>query len=239
MKRSIINKLSQLSEELKGYVGALNYRYMNLCVKAEEASMLPIQVPIVDQLKNIEDVGFVGKKDGDDYSIYIVPKIQDDLLDIAKATKVAHPEFIQEIVKETVDPGDGSGNQEVSYLKLTMPEVNDDRRDVLNQSVDTFYKMCKADMEKAKMEADVQFAALSADISPLEVDNMKQAVDEVNDMWINKREGIHDDKLKEIEDAYNQWLTHQQTSAQKKQEDDAAHNQNVGSSMKMSSEDEE
>ena len=239
MKRSIINKLSQLSEELKGYVGALNYRYMNLCVKAEEAYMLPIQVPIDDQLKNIEDVGFVGKKDGDDYSIYIVPKIQDDLLDIAKATKVAHPEFIQEIVKETVDPGDGSGNQEVSYLKLTMPEVNDDRRDVLNQSVDTFYKMCKADMEKAKMEADVQFAALSADISPLEVDNMKQAVDEVNDMWINKREGIHDDKLKEIEDAYNQWLTHQQTSAQKKQEDDAAHNQNVGSSMKMSSEDEE
>jgi hypothetical protein len=68
---------------------------------------------------------------------------------------------------------------------------------------------------------------------------MKQAVDEVNDMWINKREGIHDDKLKEIEDAYNQWLTHQQTSAQKKQEDDAAHNQNVGSSMKMSFEDEE
>ena len=55
MKRSIINKLSQLSEELKGYVGALNYRYMNLCVKAEEASMLPIQVPIEDQLKNIED----------------------------------------------------------------------------------------------------------------------------------------------------------------------------------------
>lgn len=238
MKRSIINKLSQLSEELKGYVGALNFRYMNLCVKAEEASMLPIQVPIEDELKNIEDVGFVGKKDGDDYSIYIVPKIQDDLRDIAKAVKVAHPEFIQEIVKETVDPGDGS-SQEVSYLKLTMPEVNDDRRDVLNQSVDTFYKMCKAQMEKAKTEADVQFAALSADMSPLEVDNMKQAVDEVSDMWVKKREEIHDEKLKEIEDAYNQWLTHQQTSAQQQQEDDAAHNQNVGSSMKMTSEDEE
>lgn len=238
MKRSIINKLSQLSEELKGYVGALNFRYMNLCVKAEEASMLPIQVPIEDELKNIEDVGFVGKKDGDDYSIYIVPKIQDDLRDIAKAAKVAHPEFIQETVKETVDPGDGS-SQEVSYLKLTMPEVNDDRRDVLNQSVDTFYKMCKAQMEKAKTEADVQFAALSADMSPLEVDNMKQAVDEVNDMWVKKREEIHDEKLKEIEDAYNQWLTRQQTSAQQQQEDDAAHNQNVGSSMKMTSEDEE
>ena len=239
MKRSIINKLSQLSEELKGYVGALNYRYMNLCVKAEEASMLPIQVPIEDELKNIEDVGFVGKKDGDDYSIYIVPKIQDDLRDIAKSVKVAHPEFIQEIVKETVDPGDGSGNQEVSYLKLTMPEVNDDRHDVLTQAVDTFYKMCKAQMEKAKAEADVQFAALSADISPLEVDNMKQAVDEVNDMWINKREQLHDEKLKEIEDAYNQWLTHQQTTARQQQEEAAAHDQNVGTSMKMTSENDE
>ena len=218
MKRSIINKLSQLSEELKGYVGALNYRYMNLCVKAEEASMLPIQVPIEDELKNIEDVGFVGKKDGDDFSIYIVPKIQDDLRDIAKSVKVAHPEFIQE---------------------LTMPEVNDDRHDVLTQAVDTFYKMCKAQMEKAKAEADVQFAALSADISPLEVDNMKQAVDEVNDMWINKREQLHDEKLKEIEDAYNQWLTHQQTTARQQQEEAAAHDQNVGTSMKMTSENDE
>ena len=36
MKRAIINQLGQLSEQLKAYVGALNYRYLNLCVKAEE-----------------------------------------------------------------------------------------------------------------------------------------------------------------------------------------------------------
>jgi hypothetical protein len=97
MKRAIINQLSLLSEQLKGYVGALNYRYMNLCVKAEEASMLPIEIPIEDELKKMEDVAFVGKKTGDDYSLYIVPKIQDDMRDIAKTVMLYHPEFIQEI----------------------------------------------------------------------------------------------------------------------------------------------
>ena len=64
MKRAIINQLGQLSEQLKAYVGALNYRYLNLCVKAEEVSLLPIQVPIEDEFKNLEDVAYAGKRTG-------------------------------------------------------------------------------------------------------------------------------------------------------------------------------
>ena len=96
MKRAIINQLGQLSEQLKAYVGALNYRYLNLCVKAEEVSLLPIQVPIEDEFKNLEDVAYAGKRTGDDYSLYIVPKIQDDMRDIQQAVMKFHPEFIQE-----------------------------------------------------------------------------------------------------------------------------------------------
>ena len=66
MKRAIVNQLSMLSAQMKGYVSALNYRYMNLCVKAEEASLLPIEVPIEDELKNLEDVAYDGKREGDD-----------------------------------------------------------------------------------------------------------------------------------------------------------------------------
>ena len=239
MKRAIINQFGQLSEQLKGYVAALNYRYLNLCVKAEEASLLPIQVPIEDELKNLEDVAYAGKKEGDDYSLYVVPKFQDDLRDIAKAVFQFHKEFIQEIQKETVDPGDGSGEQEVQLLRLKMPEVNDDRYDVLKQGVDLFYDMCKKDMEKARMEADAQFAALGIDEKPEDMDNLKKAVDENNEMWTKKRDQLHDEKLKEIEDAHNDWLTKQQASAQKKQEEDAAHNNEVSSSMRMTPENEE
>ena len=237
MKRAIINQLILLSEQLKGYVGALNYRYMNLCVKAEEASMLPIEIPIEDELKKMEDVAFVGKKTGDDYSLYIVPKIQDDMRDIAKTVMLYHPEFIQEIEKETVDPGDGS-QQEVQLLRLKMPEVNDDRYDLLKQSADTFYKKCKTEMEKVRMEADAQFVALGIDEKPEDMDNLKKAVEEVTDMWTKKRDQLHDEKLKEIEDAHNQWLADQQASAQKKQEDEAAKNQNAGSSMRLTPEEE-
>ena len=238
MKRAIINQLGQLSEQLKGYVGALNYRYLNLCVKAEEASLLPIQVPIEDELKNLEDVAYAGKRNGDDYSIYVIPKIQDDMRDIADAVRSYHPEFIQEIQKETVDPQDGSGEQEVQLLRLKMPEVNDDRYDVLKQGANTFYDMCKADMEKARMEADMQFAALGIDEKPEDMDKVKKGVDETCDMWTKKRDQLHDEKLKEIEDAHNDWLANKQAADQKKQEDEAAKNQNAGSSMRLNSEDE-
>ena len=238
MKRAIINQLGQLSEQLKGYVGALNYRYLNLCVKAEEVSLLPIQVPIEDEFKNLEDVAYAGKRTGDDYSLYIVPKIQDDMRDIQQAVMKFHPEFIQEVQKEKVNAGEDGGEQEVQLLRLKMPEVNDDRYDLLKQGVDTFYNMCKAEMEQVKMEADIQFATLSVDESPEDIDKLKKGVDETNDMWVKKRDQLRDDKLKEIEDAHNDWLANKQAADQKKQEDEAAKNQNAGSSMRLNSEDE-
>ena len=238
MKRAIINQLGQLSEQLKAYVGALNYRYLNLCVKAEEVSLLPIQVPIEDELKNLEDVAYAGKRTGDDYSLYIVPKIQDDMRDIQQAVMKFHPEFIQEVQKEKVNAGEDGGEQEVQLLRLKMPEVNDDRYDVLKQGANTFYDMCKADMEKARMEADMQFAALGIDEKPEDMDKVKKGVDETCDMWTKKRDQLHDEKLKEIEDAHNDWLANKQAADQKKQEDEAAKNQNAGSSMRLNSEDE-
>ena len=238
MKRAIINQLGQLSEQLKGYVGALNYRYLNLCVKAEEVSLLPIQVPIEDEFKNLEDVAYAGKRTGDDYSLYIVPKIQDDMRDIQQAVMKFHPEFIQEVQKEKVNAGEDGGEQEVQLLRLKMPEVNDDRYDVLKQGANTFYDMCKADMEKARMEADMQFAALGIDEKPEDMDKVKKGVDETNEMWTKKRDQLHDEKLKEIEDAHNDWLANKQAADQKKQEDEAAKNQNAGSSMRLNSEDE-
>ena len=96
----------------------------------------------------------------------------------------------------------------------------------------------KADMEKARMEADMQFAALGIDEKPEDMDKVKKGVDETCDRWTKKRDQLHDEKLKEIEDAHIKWQTDQQASAQKKQEEDAAHNEDVGSSMRMNSEDE-
>ena len=93
MKRAIFNELSKLSESQKGYVGALNYRYLNLCIKAEEASLLPVQVVVENEVRNLEDVAYAGKKEGDDYSLYVAPKFMDDLTPLSEAVLRSHPEF--------------------------------------------------------------------------------------------------------------------------------------------------
>ncbi len=236
MKRSIINQLSQLSERHQGYVAALNYRYLNLCIKAEEASLLPVQVVIENEARNLEDVAYAGKKEGDDYSLYVAPKFMDDLTPLSEAVLRSHPEFKQTILNETIDLGEGQGEQEVSYLKFTMPEVDDDRYDLLKQGVDTFYDMCKADMTAASAEAEARLAVLGIDEKPEDLDNLKKAVDEVNEMWAKKRDELRDEKLKEIEEAYAHWQAGQDEVLGKERENDAAHNDYVARSIKLNSE---
>jgi hypothetical protein len=233
MKRAIINQLSQLSDRYQGYVAALNYRYMNLCVKAEEVSLLPVQVVIENELKNLEDVAYAGKKDEDDYSLYVAPKFMDDLTPLSEAVLRAHPEFIQSVITERISTGEGQKKQEVSYLKFTMPEVDDERYDVLKQGVDTFYDMCKADMTAARAAADANFAVLGVDEKPEDMDQLKKAVDEVNEMWTKKREDLRDMKLKEIEEAHNEWLANKKEELGKQKENEAAHSDKAAFSINL------
>lgn len=236
MKRSIINQLSQLSERHQGYVAALNYRYLNLCIKAEEASLLPVQVVIENEARNLEDVAYAGKKEGDDYSLYVAPKFMDDLTPLSEAVLRSHPEFKQTILNETIDLGEGQGEQEVSYLKFTMPEVDDDRYDLLKQGVDTFYDMCKADMTAASLEAGAQLAVLGIDEKPEDMEQVKDSVDEINEMWEKKRDELRDEKLKEIEDAHNMWLLNTREEMGRQRENEAAHSEYAAHSIKLNQE---
>jgi hypothetical protein len=71
------------------------------------------------------------------------------------------------------------------------------------------------------------------------MDNLKKAVDETTEMWTKKRDQLHDEKLKEIEDGHNKWIADQQAADQKKREDEAAQNKDAGSQMRLTPEDEE
>jgi hypothetical protein len=233
MKRAILNELSKLSESQKGFVAALHYRYLNLCIKAEEASLLPVQVVVENEVKNLEDVAYAGKKDDDDYSLYVAPKFMDDLTPLSEAVLRSHPEFQQTIIKEKVDLGGDDGEQEISYLKFTMPEVDDDRYDVLKQGVDTFYDKCKVEMMAAKTEAEAKFAILGTDEKPEDMDELKKSADEIDKMWTEKRDELHDEKLQEIEDAHNLWLAGKKEEKDKQQETEAAHNIDAARSFKL------
>ena len=93
MKRTITHEYNELEEKLAASVAAMNFRFMNLCVKAEEMSLIPIRARVEGSNQNLENVAMIGKKD--DYSFMIVPNSQDDMKAIALGISIVHPDFKQ------------------------------------------------------------------------------------------------------------------------------------------------
>ena len=235
MNRSVIHDYNQLEEKLTSYVAMLNFRFMNLCVKAEEVSLLPINVIIQGANKKLEQVSIIGKKD--EYSFMVVPHIDGDLKDVGQGIAMTHPEFKQNVESLHIDALDAQGNpvkRDVPYILLTMPEVNDNRYDFLKQAVDTFYQECKTLMDKATAQAKGQIAMNIIGEPEEDVDGMNKAVDKLKEDKDKQRDKMHEEKLHEIEEAHKKWQVEQ---AQKNPQN--AENENVVRSMRMTPENEE
>ena len=193
MKRVINNLCDDLFEKLTTYVAVLNFKYLNLCIKAEEASLIPIKVNVEGKDMNLEQVALIAKKD--DYRFWLIPKYDEDIPNICEGVSMVHPEFKQKIDSVTIDTVDivddmKETEKEVTYIELTMPEVNDDRYDVLKEGVDFFYQECKTQMEAAvtKTSAEITFQ------------------EKMNNLAAKQRDKLHEKKLKEIEESYQNWI---------------------------------
>ena len=207
MKRAIINEFERLGDTLSNYNAIFAYRLMNLCVKAEEVSLLPIEVLIEGEVQNLEKCTTIGKKD--DYSFMIVPHYEDDIPALEQGIFKAHPEFKLKKMTMTVDSIDLKGNPkevEVPYILATMPDVTDERYDILNEGVKLLYENCKAKMEAAILKSDTKLAGLLVSEGKDTVDEVTDAIDMIKKEWNDKRDQTRDEKLKEIEDAYQKWL---------------------------------
>ena len=126
--------VKELKEKLNAYLSLLSYRYANLCVKAELGALLPVTV-MAERDYNLEDVAKVATPD--DFRFEIYPNVPDHLQAIIAAILEVHPEFKMELVREDY----GNHNQHIVY---TMPEVDKDRRKLLNDTAKVFYEECKA-----------------------------------------------------------------------------------------------
>jgi len=239
MKRAVITKYNQLNEKLTSYVAIMNYRFMNLCVKAEEVSLLSVKVDIEGEENAIEDVADVVKKN--DYQFMIIPKYEDDLLEVSKGFTLAHPEFKQKVEKLEVEiPGDDGEPtaSKLPYILLTMPDVDDDRYDVLNDAVKLAYDKCKTDMDVANQKSQVELAPLRVGESKEDIERLDDALDRLNKEKNELRDKLKKEKLEEIEEAHNRWLAKKKVEDQKRQEEEAARGKDVISKMKMGQKDE-
>ena len=55
MKKAIFRELDLYGDDLSGHCTRFAYRLMNLCVKAEEVSLLPVEALIDGDLQKLED----------------------------------------------------------------------------------------------------------------------------------------------------------------------------------------
>ena len=240
MRRSIIREFEQLSESLSNYSTMFGYNLKNLCIKAEEVSLLPVQVLVEGEMKNLEKCTVIARKD--DYSFMIFPKFEEDMLAVAKGIMAVHPEFKQEekIMKvDTLDENDEPTEADAHYILVTMPEVDDDRYDALKKGVEALYEGCKNQMDVANTNADVKLAPMIVDETPENLRLIKAERDKLNKQWTEHRDGLYHEKLQEIEDAHNKWLNQKADLDQKQKEKEDARGENVTYSMRMGKNDEE
>ena len=201
-----------LGDALSTLNAQFSYRLMNLCVKAEPVSLLSIEAMIEGEPQKLEECARIGKED--DYSFQIFPNYDDDISALAKAIFMEHPEFKQEMRTMQVDISEDESKpdmQDVYYIQVTMPEVDDNRYDVLKNGVKAFYEENKAQMEAVSAKYDAKFATLLDGESPEDVKKVKEARDKQTKTWYEQRDKIYNDKLQEIEDAHEKWR-HQQKS---------------------------
>lgn len=223
MRKAIIKEYDKLADKLANFVAALNYRFMELCVKAEPVALLNVSPMIDGKVTKLEECAKVAKPD--DYSFMVIPDFDEDLPAVQKSIFRAHPEFKMAIEIIKVDSMDEEGNPEevdARYLRLTMPEVNDERYDVLKDGAKLLYEECKAQMEAANTMSKGKFAELATDETKENVERLDKALKKLNEQWDTKRDSLYQAKLDEIDKAYNKWLAGQaQQEIAKMEEDDA------------------
>lgn len=221
-----------MESRLGGYVTLLVYRYANLCVKAQPLSLLSAQI-IDEEMGEMKLEQVAGVMLLDEYHLKLVPFDPRFNFPLCKAIKLEHPEFKQDLVKpENVE-------EDERILILTMPEVNKDRRDVLIDSVNVLFDGCKAKMDKTSAEYRLK---LEKKIVTLPTDDERNEAKDALDSSIKNHQGIVDkvkeDKVKEIEEAYQRYLDEQTSKRNQADETAAARGEHAGRQMRVENSDE-
>ena len=171
---------------------------------------------------NLEDVASACL--ANDYQFEIYPNDPKMVFAICKGIKEAHPEF--KIDTRTEESDEESEENQV-VIVCTMPEVNKDRHDLLIEGVDTLYDQCKAKLDANHATYKTR---LTAKLVGSSEDDIQEAEDELEKVY-----KTHDDicleykeeKVKEIEEAYQRYLDEQKKKQDAADERAAARGENA------------
>lgn len=233
MKSSILTIISDAQSRLSGHVMLLSYNYYNICVKAEAIALLSVTVTSGDTTFDIEEVANVSNPDPYMFDIY--PKNEELIIHIAKAIMKAHPEFkMEELKTEEIEEIPDYKSQR--YLRFTMPEVDSDRRDTYIDMTNMLFDQTNIKIEAIDTATMVKINREAVRLSPQEIDEANSQYKELYQQLKESAEKFRDDKLAEIDEAYQRYLTAESELAQQQSDIAASANPNAGFEMNINSE---
>lgn len=216
MKLDIEMILSEYDNVLSGYTALLNLRLMNLCVKAEAAALLSVEIPFKGEKKRIEDVSKVAVP-ADEY-MEVYPLHEDLIQPIIQGVLEVHPEFKPSQESVHIEEQD----KDFRFVRFTMPDVDANRRDLLNSGVDACVSITKAQIDASKQRYLIRLAPEMQGLSDKQMDEVKKQFDKYYDMNMELTDSSVDEKKKEIEAGYQRYLTKQKEKQQAAKDKKAA-----------------
>jgi hypothetical protein len=213
MDNYIIAEINEFSQKENGYLALFCVRLGNFCVKADPQAMLSATIHLESAEYNFEDVADATRPN--DYTFDVTPKNENNLSAIIQGVAEVHPEFkVSGKIKE-YDEG-----FEERHIIYTMPEVNKERRDLLNEVCKTFHKECVAKLDWAYGKRLADTAQLLARLSVQEADNVKKVFEKTYHDAKENAEKLLNAKLQEIEEGYQRYLAGKDNTWENSYKDD-------------------
>ena len=236
MRKSIETVINEMKSKMSGYVVLLHYRFSNLCVKAEPAALLSMTImDLEDEQHNFEDVACAMIKDP--CKMEIIPKDPKMLYNVCKGVLEAHPEFKQEIVTASDENRMDPDNKDEQHIICTMPEVNQDRHDLLMDNVAVLYDGCKSKINSCHDAYKVKMTSRLVGSTEDDIHEAENSMEEIFNKHIDMINDFRTKKEQEIEDAYHAYLDRQDADKAKQQEIADARGVGKGFTYDMNDED--
>lgn len=226
MRINIIQLLDQCEKRMGGYVALEHYRYLNICTKAEPASLIAVEIAIGDSVLKLEDVCDVTISAPDRFELF--PDNMGLIPQITLAIQKEHPEF--DFDTQPVDENDPDGDRKIL---LVMPVVNKDRYDACMQLIDAFHTDCRTHLDKEYASLQKKMMAELQGTPPSIADEATQELKRKYEWHLDLSRQATEEKQKEVEDAYQRYLTEAAAQEQLREEQDAARGDDAGTFLQM------
>lgn len=225
MKNNIRLLLSEAQKKMSGYAVLLNFHFLNLCIKAEPAALLSINVTLNGEDVNLEDLADISLET--EYQFEVIPKDPSLIFTIGKGFKEAHPEF--KVEEKANDPD----NPEERTLYFTMPEVDDDRYKACNDFIDLVYEECatKVDITNTTYTTRILKECIGMEIE--DIDEIKEEMKATYDQHTKICREYKEAKIKEVEEAYQKYKENEKNKEAAATEIKQAQSEDLGYQMKM------